>query len=210
MRRRVKDTLRQLLTDWLGPYGIPVLVVRGFGSQSYVDVVRERTAGDPRAAHVAAGAPTLNEMAAAMGDVDADDEMVKAAPSRDTITPPAHGRWAAVLVGTFAGYPLGALYGGGLILAGPAGRKTTIPFGPFLIAGALVGVLVGSHPEDWAGPSWRRGTAARRRSPARAAHSAPRRGAGHQNDPPKKCARGCRFRQAPYDAGVRERHQHER
>ncbi|MFF2927135.1 hypothetical protein ACFVTP_32820 [Streptomyces celluloflavus] len=48
-----KDTLRQLLTDWLAPYGIPVLVVRGFGSQSYVDVVRDRTAGDPREAHLA-------------------------------------------------------------------------------------------------------------------------------------------------------------
>ncbi|WP_086706545.1 hypothetical protein [Streptomyces antimycoticus] len=48
-----KDTLRQLLTDWLAPYGIPVLVVRGFGSQSYVDVVRERTAADQREAHLA-------------------------------------------------------------------------------------------------------------------------------------------------------------
>ncbi len=80
----MKDTLRQLLTDWLAPYGIPVLVVRGFGSQSYVDVVRERTAGDPRSACGRRRAD-LNEMTAAIGDVDADDEMVKAAPSRDTI-----------------------------------------------------------------------------------------------------------------------------
>lgn len=36
-------------------------------------------------AYLAAGAPTLNEMAAAIADVDADDDMVKAAPSRDTI-----------------------------------------------------------------------------------------------------------------------------
>lgn len=41
-----KDTLRQLLTRWLAPYGIPVLVVRDFGSQSYVDVVRDRVAAD--------------------------------------------------------------------------------------------------------------------------------------------------------------------
>ncbi|MCX4665031.1 hypothetical protein [Streptomyces uncialis] len=47
-----KDTLRQLLTGWLTPYGIPVLVVRGFGSQSYVDVVRDRVAADPRDAHL--------------------------------------------------------------------------------------------------------------------------------------------------------------
>lgn len=43
-----KDTFRQLLTGWLAPYGIPVLVVRGFGSQSYVDVVRDRVAADQR------------------------------------------------------------------------------------------------------------------------------------------------------------------
>ncbi|MFJ1673160.1 hypothetical protein ACIOK4_43775 [Streptomyces bottropensis] len=50
-----KDTLRQLLTGWLAEYGIPVLVVRGFGSQSYVDVVRERTARDGREADLAYG-----------------------------------------------------------------------------------------------------------------------------------------------------------
>ncbi|MFD3472254.1 hypothetical protein ACFWWM_39255 [Streptomyces sp. NPDC058682] len=43
-----KDTLRQLLTGWLAEYGIPVPVVRGFGSQSYVNVVRDRVATDPR------------------------------------------------------------------------------------------------------------------------------------------------------------------
>ncbi|MGW6489337.1 hypothetical protein [Streptomyces sp. NPDC055056] len=35
--------------------------------------------------YLAAGPPTLDDMAAAMGDVDAEDEMVKSAPSRDTI-----------------------------------------------------------------------------------------------------------------------------
>ncbi len=39
-----KDTLRQLLTGWLAEYGITVLVVRGFASQSYAEVVRRRTA----------------------------------------------------------------------------------------------------------------------------------------------------------------------
>ncbi|PJM98633.1 hypothetical protein CG740_34930 [Streptomyces sp. CB01201] len=43
-----KDTLRQQLTGWLAPAGIPVLVVRGFGSQSYADVVRDRVTNDPR------------------------------------------------------------------------------------------------------------------------------------------------------------------
>ncbi|MER7350385.1 hypothetical protein ABT390_33815 [Streptomyces aurantiacus] len=45
-----KDTLRQLLTGWLAEYGIPVLVVRGFGSQSYAEVVRDRVRSDPRPA----------------------------------------------------------------------------------------------------------------------------------------------------------------
>ncbi|MFF8994496.1 hypothetical protein ACF09H_32145 [Streptomyces sp. NPDC014983] len=45
-----KDALRAQLTGWLGRMGVPVLVVRGFGSQSYVQVVRERTARDPRPA----------------------------------------------------------------------------------------------------------------------------------------------------------------
>ncbi|MEU7153963.1 hypothetical protein AB0B15_39015 [Streptomyces sp. NPDC045456] len=47
-----KDTLRQQLTGWPAEYGIPVLVVRGFASQSHADVVRRRTARDPRAAHL--------------------------------------------------------------------------------------------------------------------------------------------------------------
>ncbi|WP_180686627.1 prepilin peptidase [Streptomyces gossypiisoli] len=55
-----------------------------------------------------------------------------------------HG-WPIVLIGTFAGYLLGALYGIALILAGRAGRASRIPFGPFLLAGALVGVLLGSY-----------------------------------------------------------------
>ncbi|MEU9888808.1 hypothetical protein [Sphaerisporangium sp. NPDC051011] len=43
-----KDTLRSMFTSWLADLGVPVLVVRGFGSQSYVDVVRRRTQADPR------------------------------------------------------------------------------------------------------------------------------------------------------------------
>ncbi|MFI9587806.1 prepilin peptidase [Streptomyces sp. NPDC052236] len=53
--------------------------------------------------------------------------------------------WAIVLVRTLAGYLLGALYGISLILSGRAGRTTRIPFGPFLPAGTLAGVLLGSY-----------------------------------------------------------------
>ncbi|MGW4874367.1 prepilin peptidase [Streptomyces chartreusis] len=52
---------------------------------------------------------------------------------------------AIVLVGAFAGYLFGALYGIGLMLAGRADRTSRIPFGPFLLAGTLAGVLLGSH-----------------------------------------------------------------
>ncbi|MBQ0855663.1 hypothetical protein J8N05_46755 (plasmid) [Streptomyces sp. BH-SS-21] len=45
-----KDTVRAQLMGWLARTGIPVLIVRGFASQSYAQVVRERTAGDPRPA----------------------------------------------------------------------------------------------------------------------------------------------------------------
>lgn len=53
--------------------------------------------------------------------------------------------WDTVLLGTFAGFLLGALYGGVLVLAGKAGRRTAIPFGPFLIAGAWAGLLMGAY-----------------------------------------------------------------
>ncbi|MDQ1017153.1 prepilin peptidase [Streptomyces afghaniensis] len=52
--------------------------------------------------------------------------------------------WPTVMLGTFAGFLLGALYGGALVVARRAGRKTAIPFGPFLISGALLGLLAGA------------------------------------------------------------------
>ncbi|MEU0301913.1 A24 family peptidase [Streptomyces sp. NPDC006175] len=51
--------------------------------------------------------------------------------------------WAALCVGGFAGFLFGALYGAGLMVVRRAGRKTGIPFGPFMIAGALTGLLFG-------------------------------------------------------------------
>ncbi|MGW4230588.1 prepilin peptidase [Streptomyces sp. NPDC004980] len=51
--------------------------------------------------------------------------------------------WAVLCAGGFAGFLFGALYGFGLILLRRAGRRTGIPFGPFMIAGALVGLLFG-------------------------------------------------------------------
>ncbi|MFE6978879.1 prepilin peptidase [Streptomyces sp. NPDC057682] len=52
--------------------------------------------------------------------------------------------WAVVFAGGFAGFLFGALYGLVLVIMRRAGRKTGIPFGPFMIAGALLGLLFGA------------------------------------------------------------------
>ncbi|KPC80279.1 MULTISPECIES: prepilin peptidase [unclassified Streptomyces] len=51
--------------------------------------------------------------------------------------------WAVLFAGGFAGFLFGALYGAGLMAMRRAGRRTGIPFGPFMIAGALTGLLLG-------------------------------------------------------------------
>jgi leader peptidase (prepilin peptidase) / N-methyltransferase len=56
--------------------------------------------------------------------------------------------WLGLLyvpVGIFLGFLLGAVAGVALIVAKKAGRKTAIPFGPYLAAGALIAVLVGGR-----------------------------------------------------------------
>ncbi|MFD4483469.1 hypothetical protein ACFWPU_46290 [Streptomyces sp. NPDC058471] len=45
-----KDTLRAQFADWLDELGVPVLVVRGFASEPYAQLVRRRTAADRRPA----------------------------------------------------------------------------------------------------------------------------------------------------------------
>ncbi|MFJ9207415.1 prepilin peptidase [Streptomyces sp. NPDC102264] len=52
--------------------------------------------------------------------------------------------WTVLFVGAFAGFLLGSLYGFGLILLRRAGRKSAFPFGPFMIVGALIGILLGA------------------------------------------------------------------
>ncbi|WOX11711.1 hypothetical protein [Streptomyces sp. N50] len=48
--------------------------------------------------------------------------------------------WPTVMVGAFAGFLLRALYGGVLARKG----RADVPFGPFLLAGAFLGLLVGA------------------------------------------------------------------
>jgi leader peptidase (prepilin peptidase)/N-methyltransferase len=53
--------------------------------------------------------------------------------------------WEQLVVGAFAAFAVGALVGIGLILFAGGGRKTKVPFGPFMLVGTLIGILVG-HP----------------------------------------------------------------
>ncbi|MFD5201724.1 prepilin peptidase [Streptomyces sp. NPDC058375] len=52
--------------------------------------------------------------------------------------------WTVLFLGAFAGFLFGAAYGLALVLLRRAGRRTGIPFGPFMIAGALTGLLLGA------------------------------------------------------------------
>ncbi|MEU8519631.1 A24 family peptidase [Streptomyces sp. NBC_01216] len=51
--------------------------------------------------------------------------------------------WGVLFAGTFAGFLSGAVYGLGLVLTRRAGRESAIPFGPFMLGGALLGLLLG-------------------------------------------------------------------
>jgi leader peptidase (prepilin peptidase) / N-methyltransferase len=53
--------------------------------------------------------------------------------------------WSTLVVGGFAGFLLGAIVGAVMLAIGGGGRKTAIPFGPFMILGALAAIF-------WAAP----------------------------------------------------------
>lgn len=53
-----------------------------------------------------------------------------------------------VPVGLFLGFLLGAVVGVALMAFGRGGRKTAVPFGPFLAAGTLIAVFVGQDLVD--------------------------------------------------------------
>jgi leader peptidase (prepilin peptidase)/N-methyltransferase len=49
--------------------------------------------------------------------------------------------WRVLIAGGFAGFLLAGLYAGALLLSGRATSKQHIPFGPFMIAGAVLALL---------------------------------------------------------------------
>ena len=56
--------------------------------------------------------------------------------------------WGVLVVGGFLGFLLGAVLGGALMALRKAGRKTKIPFGPFMLLGALIAIVTGARLWD--------------------------------------------------------------
>jgi leader peptidase (prepilin peptidase) / N-methyltransferase len=53
--------------------------------------------------------------------------------------------WGELVVGAFAAFLVGSVVAVGLVLFAGGGRKTRVPFGPFMLVGALIGIFAG-HP----------------------------------------------------------------
>ncbi|MEI6374338.1 MAG: prepilin peptidase [Actinomycetes bacterium] len=57
--------------------------------------------------------------------------------------------WGALIVGGFLGFALGAIVGVALMVRGRAGRKTALPYGPFMLLGALIAIFVADPISSW-------------------------------------------------------------
>lgn len=57
--------------------------------------------------------------------------------------------WPELAVGGFAAFVLALVATGPLLVAGRRGRKVRVPFGPWMVAGALVGVAWGDPVAGW-------------------------------------------------------------
>ncbi len=61
----------------------------------------------------------------------------------------AYLSWATLIIGAFAGFLLGAVAGIALMASGRAGRKSALPFGPFMVLGALLALFIAQPIADW-------------------------------------------------------------
>jgi leader peptidase (prepilin peptidase)/N-methyltransferase len=63
--------------------------------------------------------------------------------------------WSSLIVGLFLGFALAAIVGLALLATGRAGRKSAMPFGPFMLVGAWFAILVSSSSSvlGWLGPA---------------------------------------------------------
>jgi leader peptidase (prepilin peptidase)/N-methyltransferase len=46
-------------------------------------------------------------------------------------------------VALFGGFLIGGVFSIGLVLAGRAGRKSKVPYGPFMVLGAMLAIFAG-------------------------------------------------------------------
>jgi leader peptidase (prepilin peptidase)/N-methyltransferase len=61
----------------------------------------------------------------------------------------AYLSWSTLVIGAFGAFLLGGLAGLGVLISRRGGRKTQLPFGPFMIAGALVALFAAAPIMDW-------------------------------------------------------------
>ncbi|MFF0264208.1 prepilin peptidase [Kribbella sp. NPDC004536] len=59
--------------------------------------------------------------------------------------------WQAFFVGAFVAFVLGALVGIAVLALGRGGRKTALPFGPFMIGGVLLALFAAAPVASWYG-----------------------------------------------------------
>nr|WP_243751993.1 A24 family peptidase [Leucobacter weissii] len=57
--------------------------------------------------------------------------------------------WGALVVGAFAAFLLGGVFGVVLMVTRRASRRSRIPFGPWMILGAWAGILAGNRVAEW-------------------------------------------------------------
>jgi leader peptidase (prepilin peptidase) / N-methyltransferase len=51
--------------------------------------------------------------------------------------------WGQLVIGAFAAFAVGAVVSIGIVMFKDGGRKTRIPFGPFMLIGVLIGIYAG-------------------------------------------------------------------
>ncbi len=57
--------------------------------------------------------------------------------------------WDALIVGTLAAFTAGGVVGLGLLITRRAQLSSSIAFGPFMLAGAVVGIVAGADLSEW-------------------------------------------------------------
>ena len=57
--------------------------------------------------------------------------------------------WGSLVVGGFSAFLLGGIFGVALLIGKRANRKSGIPFGPWMLAGAWLGIFIGERSWNW-------------------------------------------------------------